>query len=54
MHRPNFHLKINNWEVPESSKRLYLLSFIDYEQAIDSTDRRALAKVPSLYGIPDK
>ena len=27
-------------------------SFIDYEQAFDSVDRRALAKVLSLYGIP--
>ena len=31
-----------------------VLSFIDYEQAFDSVDRRALAKVLSLYGIPDK
>ena len=30
-----------------------VLSFIDYEQAFDSVDRRALAKV-SLYGIPEK
>ena len=29
-------------------------SLIDYEQALDSVDRRALAKVLSLYGIPDK
>ncbi|XP_065567298.1 uncharacterized protein LOC136031558 [Artemia franciscana] len=29
-------------------------SFIDYEQAFDSVDRRALAKVLSLYGIPVK
>ena len=27
-----------------------VLSFIDYEQAFDSIDRRALAKVLSLYG----
>ena len=31
-----------------------ILSFIDYEQAFNSVDRRALAKVLSLYGIPDK
>ena len=31
-----------------------VLSSIDYEQAFDSVDRRALAKVLSLYGIPDK
>ena len=31
-----------------------VLSFIDYDQAFDSVDRRALAKVLSLYGIPDK
>ena len=31
-----------------------VLSFIDYEQAFDSVDRRALAKVLSFYGIPDK
>ena len=31
-----------------------VLSFIDYEQVFDSNDRRALAKVLSLYGIPDK
>ena len=30
------------------------LSFIDYEQAFDSVDRKALAKILSLYGIPDK
>ena len=28
-----------------------VLNFIDYEQAFDSADRRALAKVLSLYGI---
>ena len=28
--------------------------FLDYEQAFDSVDRRALAKVLSLYGILDK
>jgi len=33
---------------------LLVLSFIDYEQAFDSVDRRALAKVLSLYGIPDE
>ena len=31
-----------------------ILSFIDYEQAFDSLDRRALAKVLSLYGISEK
>ena len=31
-----------------------VLSFIDYEQAFNSVDKRALAKVFSLYGIPDK
>ena len=31
-----------------------VLSFIDYEQAFDSVDKRALAKVLSLCGIPDK
>ena len=31
-----------------------VLSFIDYEQVFDSVDRRGLAKVLSLYGIPDK
>ena len=40
-------------EVPSLSKSL-VLSFIDYEQAYDSVDRRALAKVLSLYGIPEK
>ena len=29
-----------------------VLSLIDYEQAFDSFDRRALVKVLSLYGIP--
>jgi hypothetical protein len=31
-----------------------VLSFIDYEQASDPVDRRALVKVLFLYGIPDK
>ena len=31
-----------------------VLSFIDFDQAFDSVDRRALAKVLSLHGIPDK
>ena len=31
-----------------------MLSFIDYEQVFDYIDRRALAKVLSLYGTPDK
>ena len=30
------------------------LSFIDYKQAFDSVDRRALAKILSLYSIPGK
>ena len=36
------------------SQRRLVLSFIDYEQAFDSVDRRALAKVLSLYGISEK
>ena len=31
-----------------------ILSPVDYEQAFDSVDRKASAKVLSLYGIPDK
>jgi len=31
-----------------------VLCFTDYEQAFDFVDRKALAKVLSLYGIPDK
>ncbi|XP_065561239.1 uncharacterized protein LOC136027713 [Artemia franciscana] len=31
-----------------------LVSFINYEQAFGSVDRGALAKLLSLYGIPDK
>ena len=31
-----------------------VLSFTDNEQAFNSVDRRALAEVLSLYGIPDK
>ena len=31
-----------------------VLSFIDFEQAFDSVDRRALVKILSLYGIADK
>ena len=31
-----------------------ILSFIDYEQALNSADRRALVKVLLLYGIPNK
>ena len=31
-----------------------VLSFIDYGQAFDSVNRRALSKVISLYGIPEK
>ena len=33
---------------------ILVLSFIDYEQAFNSVDRRELAKVLSLYGIPEK
>ena len=32
----------------------FIVNFIDSEQLFDSVDRRALAKVLSLYGIPDK
>ena len=31
-----------------------VLSFVEYEQAFDSVDRRASAKVLSLYSIPEK
>ena len=31
-----------------------ILSFINYDQAFDSVDSKALAKILSLYGIPDK
>jgi len=31
-----------------------VVSFIDYDQACDSVNRRALGKVLFLYGIPDK
>ena len=31
-----------------------VLSFINYEQAFDSVDRKSLAKVISLYGTPAK
>ena len=31
-----------------------VLSFIDYEQVFDAVDRRASAKVLSLYGVPKK
>jgi len=31
-----------------------VLSLIEYEQAFDSADRKALSKGLSLYGIPDK
>ena len=37
-----------------SCQTFSVLSFIDYEQVFDSVDRRALAKVLSLYGIPVK
>jgi len=32
----------------------FVLCFIEYEQAVNSVDRRALAKVLSVYGIPEK
>jgi len=41
-------------EVCLSCQTHLVLSFLDYEQAFDSVDRRALAKVLSLYGIPHK
>ena len=31
-----------------------VLNFVNFEQVLDSVDRRALAKVLSLYGIPHK
>ena len=31
-----------------------VLSFKDYKQAFDSADRRALAKILSLYGVSDR
>ena len=31
-----------------------VLSFINYKKALDSVDRKVIAKVLSLYGIPDK
>ena len=40
-------------EKPLCCQTPLLLSFIDYKQAFDSVDRRALAKVLSLYGITD-
>ena len=43
MCRPNFHSYVNDLKVAESSTPL-LLSFIDYEQAFDLADRRALVK----------
>ena len=36
-----------------SSQTSLVLSFIDYEQAFDSVDKRALVKVLSLYDIPN-
>ena len=48
-----FTLRLIILEVPELSSTIEL-SFIDYEHAFDFVDRRALAKVLSLYGIPDK
>ena len=51
MCQPNFHLII------ERSLRCQIplvLGLIDYEKAFDSVDRRALAKVLSLYGVREK
>ena len=31
-----------------------VIGFVDYEQAFDSVDRRAVVKILSLYGQPDK
>jgi len=50
---PIFHSKVNNQKGPELFNPL-VLSFIDYDQVFDTVDRRALAKVPSLYSVPDK
>ena len=48
-----FTLKLIFGKCPSCQTPL-VLSFIDYKQAFDSVDRRALAKVLSLYCIPDK
>ena len=48
---------LNHWLIIEKCRSYQtplVLSFIDYEQAFDSIDRTALAKVLSLHGIPDK
>ena len=42
---------IEKWPSHQTS---LVLSFIDYEEVLDSADRRALVKVLSLYGISDK
>ena len=46
-----FRLIIEKWL---SCQTTLVFSFIDYVQAFDFVDRRTLAKVLSLYGIPDK
>ena len=40
--------KFLSWQTP------LVLGFIDYEQAFDYVNRRAIAKVLFVYGIPDK
>jgi len=48
-----FHFRLINEKCLSDQTHL-VLSFIDDEQAFDSVDRRASAKVLSLYDIPDK
>ena len=36
-----------------SCQTFLVLYFMDYEQELDSVDKRSLAKVLSLYGISD-
>ena len=50
MCRPNFPSYVSRL----GCQTPLVLSFIDFEQAFDSVHRRALAKVSSLYGIPDE
>ena len=50
---PNFTLRLII-EKCLSCQTPLVLSLIGYEQTFDSVDRRTLAKVLSLYGIPDK
>ncbi|XP_065572721.1 uncharacterized protein LOC136035052 [Artemia franciscana] len=45
------------WSIIEKSLRCQtplVFSFIDYEYAFDSVDKKVLAKVLLLYGIPDE